>query len=200
LNILFDQGVPVPLKAWLGPHEVDAAFECGWSTLKNGELLAVAEKSGFDVMVSTDQKLKYQQRVTQRKMGILVLRSTSWPRIEKVAADIAKRMDSMKAGDYVEVPIPWGADKSLRPTVTIVTVRAGAEIEGMAWVADGQKGQRKYRFHTCASRFRRPPHQARPIPSRSPLLPRESAPSSPIRRAPTARCSSRSSPVPIRFT
>jgi hypothetical protein len=106
VKILFDQGVPVPLRTLLGTHEVETAFERGWSKVKNGELLSLAETSGFDVLVTTDQNLKYQQKITGRKIGIAVLLSTSWPRIRKHAAEIARRVASMKSGDYVEVSIP----------------------------------------------------------------------------------------------
>ncbi len=54
MRILFDQGTPVPLREFLNPHQVETAFERGWSTLSNGELLAVGEQEGFEVFVMTD--------------------------------------------------------------------------------------------------------------------------------------------------
>ena len=80
MKVLFDQGTPVPLRRHLHPHEVDTAAEKGWSSLQNGELLARAEEAGYEVLVTTDQHLRYQQKLTGRKLRIVVLMSTSWPR------------------------------------------------------------------------------------------------------------------------
>ena len=60
MRILFDQGTPVPLREHLPGHVIETAFELGWSTLENGALLAVAEES-FELLITTDQKLRYQQ-------------------------------------------------------------------------------------------------------------------------------------------
>ena len=61
MRILFDQGTPVPLRKILTSHQVETAFERGWSTLTNGELLAAAEQEGFEVFVTTDRNLQDQQ-------------------------------------------------------------------------------------------------------------------------------------------
>ena len=50
MRVLFDQGTPLPLRQALPQHSVETAFERGWSTLANGDLLAAAEADGFDVM------------------------------------------------------------------------------------------------------------------------------------------------------
>ena len=60
MRILFDQGTPVPLRRYLSGHTVSTAYEMGWSDLANGDLLAKAE-SQFDLMMTTDQNLRYQQ-------------------------------------------------------------------------------------------------------------------------------------------
>lgn len=83
MKILFDQGTPVPLRRQLAGHTVETAYERGWSTLQNGQLLAAAEEAGFDLLVTTDQHLRYQQAVTGRALAIIVLMSTSWPRIQR---------------------------------------------------------------------------------------------------------------------
>ena len=80
---MFDQGTPVPLRGHISAHYVSTAYELGWATLKNGELLAAAEKSGFEVLVTTDTNLQYQQNLNQRKITNVVLSTTSWPRIKK---------------------------------------------------------------------------------------------------------------------
>jgi len=68
VRVLFDQETPVPLRQLLPGHEVSTAYERGWSTLKNGELLSAAEVQGFHVLVTTDQNLRYQQNLASRSM------------------------------------------------------------------------------------------------------------------------------------
>ena len=105
MKILFDQGTPAPRKERLPGHEVDTAFERGWSTLQNGELLTRAEGAGYDLLITTDRNLKYQQNLEDRTLAILVLLSTSWPRIECRIDEIRTAIDSLLAGGYIEVAI-----------------------------------------------------------------------------------------------
>jgi hypothetical protein len=106
VRILFDQGTPAPLRDCLALHEVSTAFELGWSRLRNGELLDAAEGEGFAVLVTTDSKLKFQQNLDSRRIAIVVLLSTSWPRIEKVTASVASAIATATPGSYTEVEIP----------------------------------------------------------------------------------------------
>lgn len=101
--VLFDQGTPVPLRRYLSPHAVSTVFEKGWSTMKNGELLRAAEREGFEVLVTTDQNLKYQQNLKERRLAIVVLMTTSWPRIERQVDQVMVAINSAKPGDYIEV-------------------------------------------------------------------------------------------------
>jgi len=78
MRVLFDQGTPDPLRQSLLGHEVATAYERGWSSLKNGELLDVAEREGYEVFVTTDSNLRYQQNLAGRQLAIVVLLSTSW--------------------------------------------------------------------------------------------------------------------------
>jgi predicted nuclease of predicted toxin-antitoxin system len=106
VRVLFDQGTPVPLRRLLTQHEVITAHERGWSQLKNGELLDSAEKEGFAVLVTTDVNLKFQQNLASRKLAIVVLTTTSWPRIQRVASAVVAAVDSAAPGTYVEVEVP----------------------------------------------------------------------------------------------
>jgi len=106
VRVLFDQGTPVPLRTHLDPHQIETAFERGWSTLKNGELLTLAQQEGFEVLVSTDSNLGYQQNLAGRKIAIVVLSSTSWPRIQKALAAVKDSIDTAKPGTIKEVHIP----------------------------------------------------------------------------------------------
>ena len=106
MRVLFDQGTPVPLRKNLSSHSVSTAYELGWATLKNGELLQSAEDEGFEVLVTTDANLKYQQNLVARRIAIVVLSTTSWPRIRAVVNNVAAAVNSASVGSYVEVSIP----------------------------------------------------------------------------------------------
>ena len=105
MRILFDQGTPAPLRRFLGSHSVDTAYERGWSDLRNGDLLREAEKDGYDLLITTDQNIRFQQNLSGGRMGILVLLSTSWPRIQPRTGDVKDAVDGMQPGGYREVPI-----------------------------------------------------------------------------------------------
>lgn len=104
MRILFDQGTPVPLKQHLPGHQVETAFERGWSKLGNGELLAAAEGQ-FDVLVTTDQNLRHQQPLAGRKLAVLILPTTSWPRLQEHVQKIAAVLAKLKPGEYLELPL-----------------------------------------------------------------------------------------------
>ena len=105
MKILFDQGVPAPLRKFLLSHQVSTAYEEGWDTLKNGELLAIAEANDFNILLSTDQHLKFQQNLQGRKIAIVVLLSTSWPKIQLSIPAIIAALEKINEGEYVEIPI-----------------------------------------------------------------------------------------------
>ena len=106
MRVLFDQGTPVPLRKYLNPHEVETVFERGWSTLTNGELLVRAEEQGFEVFVTTDKNLHDQQNLAARRIAIIVLSTTSWPRIRMAATAINQAIESLLPGSLNEVDIP----------------------------------------------------------------------------------------------
>jgi hypothetical protein len=103
VNILFDQGTPVPLRRHLVTHRVDTAFERGWSTLSNGKLLEVAEQEGYALLMTTDQNMRYQQHLANRQLAIIVLLSTSWPRIQRRIEAIQAAVERVVAGGYEEI-------------------------------------------------------------------------------------------------
>ena len=106
MRVLFDQGTPVPLRHALAGHSVSTAYELGWATLKNGELLTSAEEKGFDVLVTTDTNLRYQQNLSARKIAVVVLSTTSWPRIRTAVESVSSAVNSASVGSYVEVAVP----------------------------------------------------------------------------------------------
>ena len=98
MRVLFDQGTPVPLRQFLPSHDEATAYECGWSTLTNGELLATAEAQHFQVLVTTDTNLQYQQNLTSRSIAIVVLSTTSWPRIKAAVEVVIAAVNAAGAG------------------------------------------------------------------------------------------------------
>jgi predicted nuclease of predicted toxin-antitoxin system len=105
MKVLFDQGTPVPLREALDAHTVETAHERGWSTLGNGELLAAAEAEAFEVLVSTDMSLRYQQNLAARKIAVVVLTTTSWPRIRRHLPAVTAAVNAATSGSYTEVRI-----------------------------------------------------------------------------------------------
>ena len=105
MRVLFDQGTPAPLRDHLAQHTVDTAFERGWSEMENGELLDTAEREGYQLLITTDRNLRYQQNLTNRQLAILVLLSTSWPRIQRRIEEIRTAVDGIRPSDYVEVAV-----------------------------------------------------------------------------------------------
>ncbi len=105
MKVLFDQGTPVPLRRFLHPHVVDTAGERGWSRLRNGDLLDQAEASRYDAFITTDTNLRYQQNLTNRVLRILVLTTTSWPRIREKTDEVMHALENLAEGGYVELEI-----------------------------------------------------------------------------------------------
>jgi len=105
MNVLFDQGTPVPLRRHLHSHLVDTCAERGWSALENGDLLGQAETASYDAFITTDQNLQYQQNLTDRAIRILVLKTTSWPRIKRRVDAIRDALEDLEEGGYTEVDI-----------------------------------------------------------------------------------------------
>jgi predicted nuclease of predicted toxin-antitoxin system len=103
VKVLFDQNVPRPLSRFLSGHVVVRAVELGWEELSNGELIASAEAQGFDVMVTADRNLRYQQNLTGRKLAIVVLPSGRWPRVKMCISEIVQAVNSAAAGAYIEI-------------------------------------------------------------------------------------------------
>ena len=103
MRILFDQGTPVPLRRHLPPNSTDTANEKGWGNISNGDLLAIAESSGYDLLVTTDQNLRYQQNLSDRKIAIVVLLRPSWPEIKFRVDEIIPHILGASAGAYTEI-------------------------------------------------------------------------------------------------
>ena len=109
MRILFDKNVPVGVRRFLAGHEVRTVVEMNWpSQLENGALLEVAETAAFDVMVTSDQNIRYQQNLAGRKLALVVLGSNIWPVVRNHETAIAAKVDAATPGSYafIEIPLP----------------------------------------------------------------------------------------------
>jgi predicted nuclease of predicted toxin-antitoxin system len=105
LNILLDHNLDRRLKRYLTEHEVSTTQECGWANVLNGELISLAEQSGFDVLMTADSNIKSQQLIAGRKIAILVLRAFNnrlTTHVEMVG-DIERALSNIRPGEIVEV-------------------------------------------------------------------------------------------------
>jgi hypothetical protein len=107
MRVLFDNGTPRGLAALLAGHIVEEARLHGWEELANGDLIEAAEGVGFEVLVTTDKNIRYQQNLKDRKIGLVVLGNSQWPMVKLVAAAIVAAVDAAKSGTYVEVAVPF---------------------------------------------------------------------------------------------
>ncbi len=105
MRILFDQGTPVPLKKYLSDHQVSTVYELGWSTMKNGDLLREAERNGFEIFITTDKNIRFQQSLSDKNLAVLVLPFASWPKLQKHISLITESVSSLKSGDIVELTL-----------------------------------------------------------------------------------------------
>ena len=106
--VLFDNGTPRTLARFLmDRHTVTDARARGWAELENGELLNHAEAAGFEVLVTTDKNLGYQQNLAGRKIAIVVLGQGRWTLINPHIADIIAAVNAGTPGSFVEVEIPY---------------------------------------------------------------------------------------------
>jgi hypothetical protein len=105
--ILFDNGTPRGLARFLIGHAVEEARARGWEELANGELIDAAEQAGFEVMVTTDKNIHYQQNLTARRIALVVLEHSQWPMVKLVAGNIAAAVNAALPGSYAEVDVPF---------------------------------------------------------------------------------------------
>lgn len=99
--ILFDNGTPAPLRHALTGHVVVEAIERGWGPA-NGDLIA----AGFELLLTTDENMRYQQDLTNQKIAFVVLGNQQWPILRRYVERVAAAVNAAKPGSYTEVEIP----------------------------------------------------------------------------------------------
>jgi hypothetical protein len=106
MKILLDESVPQKLRLLIDGHTVVTAAFQGWSGLQNGALLAAAEEAGFELFITADQEISYQQNLSGRKLAVIVLSTNNWDYVKAALAPILAAIAEAKPGSYAEVEIP----------------------------------------------------------------------------------------------
>jgi hypothetical protein len=104
--ILFDHGTPRGIAQYLTEHTVKEARAQGWDRLTNGELLKAAEDAGFDLLLSTDKNIRYQQNLQHLKIAVVVLGKARWQLIKPQMTHVVAAVNAAQPGTYTEVDIP----------------------------------------------------------------------------------------------
>ena len=105
MRILLDECVPWPMRNLLTGHECTTAQERGWSGVKNGELLRLAEGE-FDLFITSDQNIRYQQNLAGRRISILELSTNDLRRILAAATEIQAAVTGIKPGEFRHLAVP----------------------------------------------------------------------------------------------
>jgi predicted nuclease of predicted toxin-antitoxin system len=106
LLLLFDQNTPLTLRRLLPEHSIRTAHDMGWSELTNGDLLAAGEAAGFEVLVTLDKRIRYQQNLEGRKIGIVVLPEQNRAVLEAGIDKVRTAIELAINGAYVEFDLP----------------------------------------------------------------------------------------------
>lgn len=117
MKVLFDNNVPAPLRRLLKGHQVSTAHNMGWHEWENGDLLTAGEAAGFDVMVTGDKNLSYQQNLTGRKLALIVLSTNDWPTIRQAPQRVSYAVDAALPGSFQEVQFDPPPRRPYTPTL-----------------------------------------------------------------------------------
>ena len=105
--IVFDQATPLPIRQYLEQHTVRTAAQQGCDKLSNGDLLTAAEEAGFDILLTTDKNMRYQQNLAGLKIAVIVLGRQQWPQLEPHIQRVIEAINAAQPSSYVEVDIPF---------------------------------------------------------------------------------------------
>ena len=105
MKVLIDECVPSPLARLLAGHECRTTEQCGWKGLLNGKLLKVAEPE-FDVFVTSDQNIRYQQNLTGFQISVVELSTNDYRRLRAAVDQILTALDEIEPGSVVRIEVP----------------------------------------------------------------------------------------------
>jgi len=103
MKVLLDENLDHRLRNHLGSHEVFTASFMGWEGLKNGTLLQKAEENGFEVLLTGDQTLCYEQNLSRRRLAIIAMSSVEWRIVKDHLAPIIRALDNAIPGSFQAV-------------------------------------------------------------------------------------------------
>jgi hypothetical protein len=118
-RLLLDESVPAGLKRILTAFEVKTAPEMGWAGISNGRLLDLAEQNGFDIMVTSDTSIRFQNRLAGRRIALVVATTNHWDTIRASPADLVAACDGAAHGAYEVVRFPK-PPRRRRPAPSVV--------------------------------------------------------------------------------
>jgi hypothetical protein len=107
-RVLFDKNVPYSLRRHLTDCQVQTADDEGWGQISNGELIGCAENAGYQIMLTCDQNMQYQQNLVRRKISMVVLGSNVWPSVRKKIEEIEAALKRASPGsfEFIEIAPP----------------------------------------------------------------------------------------------
>ena len=105
MKVLLDENMPHGMRSHLTDHEVFVTARLGWNSIRNGLLLGKAEEAGFEILVTADQSMSYQQKIVGRSLGVLVLDTNRWRSIKPRMPSIAEALKQCAPGTVVYVEI-----------------------------------------------------------------------------------------------
>jgi len=97
----------LPPRYALKGHVVVEAIERGWDRLLNGELISAAEAAGFELLLTTDKNMRYQQDLRGRKIAFVVIGNQQWPTLRRYVERVVAAVNAATPGSYAEVDIPF---------------------------------------------------------------------------------------------
>jgi hypothetical protein len=103
VRVLLDEDLPHKLRTAIPNHDVSTVSYVGWNGLKNGELLRMAEDSGFEIFVTADKKLSYQQNMKGRALALVVLSTLDWEIMKPNISKIVAAVDAAVVGSFQRV-------------------------------------------------------------------------------------------------
>lgn len=123
MRILVDECLPRQLKAWIGSsHQAETVQECGWTNVKNGTLLRLADEAGFDVLVTADKNMYFQQNFEGRRVSAVVIPTNRKLLVQKCVPAFLQSLDHLRPGEKVVMDL--GDDANAWETAKIHAITA----------------------------------------------------------------------------
>jgi len=104
MRVLLDESLPERLRHLFSDHEVATVRWMGWSSAKNGKLLDLAE-SRFDVLLTADQSLPFQQHLSNRQIAVIVLAGLDnlLETLQPLVADVLRALETIEPGQWTQI-------------------------------------------------------------------------------------------------